>query len=111
MVCCSRSPDVSRNRLGGPCSGAPPFADVSASAIYCTNTEWLKNRNVTLGCTGTNYCPNDAVTRASMALFMNRLADALIMPPTVTEATTWALTLTGSANPVCPTSANPGRSR
>ena len=60
-----------------PCSGAPPFTDVSALANYCTNTEWLKNRNVTLGCIGTNYCPNDVVTRGSMALFMNRLGVAL----------------------------------
>ena len=60
-----------------PCTGAPPFTDVSASANYCTNTEWLRNRSVTLGCIGTNYCPNDPVTRASMALFMNRLGVAL----------------------------------
>ena len=60
-----------------PCSGAPPFNDFPATEIYCTNTEWLKNRMVTLGCTATNYCPNDPVTRASMALFMNRLGTAL----------------------------------
>jgi len=60
-----------------PCPGAPAFTDVSASASYCTNTEWLRNRSVTLGCVGTNFCPNDAVTRGQMALFMNRLGDAL----------------------------------
>jgi hypothetical protein len=59
------------------CTGAPPFTDVSANANYCTNTEWLKNRSITLGCVGTNYCPNDAVTRGAMALFMNRLGVAL----------------------------------
>ena len=92
-----------------PCTGASPFTDVPASANYCTNTEWLKNRNVTLGCIGTNYCPNEVVTRASMALFMNRLADALVMPPTVTESTTGALTLTGGSddNPVCATATIP----
>jgi len=63
--------------MADPCPGAPPFTDVSAGANYCTNTEWLKNRSITLGCVGTNFCPNDAVTRGAMALFMNRLGDAL----------------------------------
>jgi hypothetical protein len=35
--------------------------------------DWLKNRQITLGCTGTTYCPNDYVTRLQMAAFMNRL--------------------------------------
>jgi len=59
------------------CSGASPFTDVLASDSFCQNTEWLRNRAVTLGCTATTYCPNDAVTRAAMALFMNRLGRAL----------------------------------
>ena len=54
------------------------FTDVDDNAIYCPATQWLKNRAVTLGCTSaTLYCPNDTVTRASMALFMNRLGVAL----------------------------------
>ncbi len=57
---CSRRPDVSRNRLGRPVPGcAAVHRRVRELANYCTNTEWLKNRNVTLGCVGTNYCPND----------------------------------------------------
>ncbi len=80
-----------------PCTGAPPFTDVSALASYCTNTEWLKNRNVTLGCGGTDYCPNQAVDRGAMALFMNRLADALIMPPLRGEILFGPLTLTTAA--------------
>jgi hypothetical protein len=85
------------------CTGAPPFTDVSASATYCTNTEWLANRGVTLGCVGTNFCPNDPVTRASMALFMNRLADALVLPPTRVLQSLGAFTLTGASvdNAVC----------
>ena len=85
------------------CSGAPPFTDVSASATYCTNTEWLANRGVTLGCVGTNFCPNDPVTRASMALFMNRLADALVLRPVRVQQYLGAFTLTTGAvdNAVC----------
>jgi hypothetical protein len=85
------------------CAGAPPFTDVSASATYCTNTEWLANRGVTLGCVGTNFCPNDPVTRASMALFMNRLADALVLRPVRIQQYLGAFTLTTGAvdNAIC----------
>ena len=59
------------------CAGASPFDDVAPGAIYCTNAEWLANRNITLGCGGANFCPDPPVTRAAMALFMNRLGAAL----------------------------------
>jgi hypothetical protein len=81
-----------------PCTGAPPFTDVPTSAIYCTNTEWLANRGVTLGCVGTSFCPNDLVTRASMALFLNRLADSLVLPPVRIEDSPAAYTLDALAN-------------
>jgi len=64
----------------GPSSAAPcaGFTDVSDTGAFCPNVEWLKNRGVTLGCTSaTLYCPNDDVSRLSMALFMNRLGTAL----------------------------------
>jgi hypothetical protein len=57
-----------------PCGG---FTDVTVGASFCNSAEWLKNRGVTLGCTATTYCPNDTVTRAQMALFMQRLGDAI----------------------------------
>ncbi|HEX4883455.1 MAG TPA: S-layer homology domain-containing protein [Casimicrobiaceae bacterium] len=62
-----------------PCGpGASPFTDVPDVASYCTNVLWLRNAAVTVGCgTGTTYCPDDSVTRAQMALFMNRLAKTL----------------------------------
>jgi len=37
----------------------------------------MKNRAVTLGCGGANYCPDNNVSRLSMAAFMKRLGDAL----------------------------------
>lgn len=59
-------------------AGTSSFTDVADGASYCTNTQWLKNRAVTTGCNaGTTYCPGDPVTRASMALFLNRLGTAL----------------------------------
>ncbi len=52
------------------------FVDVPGDASYCQAAQWLKARNITLGCTdATHFCPNDPVTRASMALFLNRLGN------------------------------------
>ncbi len=57
-----------------PCAG---FTDVDTSSPFCPNVEWIKNRQVTLGCTLTTYCPNEPVSRLQMAAFMNRLGTAL----------------------------------
>jgi hypothetical protein len=54
------------------------FTDVSDTASYCLAAQWLKARSITLGCTDTaHFCPDDAVTRAQMALFLNRMGGAL----------------------------------
>lgn len=76
-----------------PCPGASPFTDVARTDGFCTNTEWLRNRGVTVGCTATAYCPNDPVSRAQMALFMNRLGVALTPSPQMTEAGLGAIDL------------------
>ena len=61
--------------IAAPCAG---FADVDDSSQFCRNVEWVRNRLVTLGCTSTSaYCPNDVVTRLSMAAFLHRFADAM----------------------------------
>lgn len=59
---------------GAPCAG---FTDVADTDTVCPSVEWLRNRAVTLGCTATLYCPGTPVSRAAMALFMNRLGIAL----------------------------------
>ncbi len=91
------------------CAGAPPFTDVLSTDSFCTNVEWIKNRQITLGCFGTLYCPNDTVTRAQMALFMNRLADKIIEQPVTVNLLPGALALTGLAvdNAICSTSVIP----
>ena len=63
--------------LCGGGSAGSGFDDVQDTNNFCNSTQWMKNRGVTLGCTSTLYCPGDVVTRASMALFMNRLGTAL----------------------------------
>ncbi len=85
-----------------PCVG---FTDVSTADSYCPNVAWLKNRAVTLGCTGNTYCPNDPVTRLAMALFMNRLGKALTVDTLFSESGTGALMPGTVVNPwiVCGT--------
>jgi hypothetical protein len=53
------------------------FADVAGNSPFCASVSWMKNRAVTLGCGGANYCPDNNVSRLSMAAFMKRLGDAL----------------------------------
>jgi hypothetical protein len=84
----------------GPAPAAPcvGFADVDATPNYCAAVEWLKNRSVTLGCSAGLYCPNDYVTRASMALFMKRLGEALtpvVLHKEFIVLTSTAITSTG----------------
>jgi hypothetical protein len=57
--------------LGNPanaCSGQ--FADVTAGDPFCGFIERLAADGITGGCGGGNYCPNDPVTRAQMAVFL-----------------------------------------
>jgi len=53
------------------------FTDVLATDSFCNSVQWLKNREITQGCVAGQYCPGSNVTRAQMALFMNRLGTAL----------------------------------
>jgi hypothetical protein len=83
-----------------PCSG---FTDVDAGSQFCPNVDWLKNRSITLGCTSaTLYCPNDPVSRLSMAAFMNRLGNALTPITVRVEESGAAVDLSTSPN-VCET--------
>jgi hypothetical protein len=64
-------PPVARSQCAG-------FSDVPAASTFCENVHWVKNREITLGCTSTTlYCPTDPVLRLSMAAFLNRLGRAL----------------------------------
>lgn len=51
------------------------FTDVPDSHIFHNDISAIADAGVTLGCTadGTQYCPDDLVTRGQMAAFMNRL--------------------------------------
>ena len=46
--------------------------DVSAAAFAAAFIEQFFLDGITSGCGGNNYCPNDAVTQAQMAVFLVR---------------------------------------
>ena len=75
------------------------FGDVLASdTLVCPAVEWVKNRGVTLGCgTGANYCPNDTLTRAQMAIFMKRLGVPLSPEVHKDHVTLFATTIPGES--------------
>ena len=53
------------------------FSDVAPSDPACRHIHYLAAQNVTLGCTGTQYCPGQTVTRDAMASF---IAKAIVAP-------------------------------
>lgn len=65
---------VATTAYAQPCVG---FTDVDISNGFCPSVEWIRNRGVTLGCSASQYCPGDNVTRLQMAAFMQRLGGAL----------------------------------
>ncbi|HXU40249.1 MAG TPA: DUF1800 family protein [Blastocatellia bacterium] len=53
-------------------SPLPGFSDVATNNPFYTEISNIAYRQITVGCGGGNYCPNDAVTRAQMATFIVR---------------------------------------
>jgi hypothetical protein len=46
------------------------FGDVPASSPFCPWIEELARRGVVAGCGGGNYCPNTAISRGEMSVFL-----------------------------------------
>lgn len=56
------------------CAGFTDVPDDGAGpSAFCPGVQWIKNRSITSGCTGTTYCPNNPVTRIQMAAFLYRM--------------------------------------
>ena len=71
--------DLGADYVPPPCTGTV-FSDVPCTGgIFDPWIEDLAARGITGGCGGGNYCPNDAVTRAQMAVFLTLTFD-LPMP-------------------------------
>ena len=60
----------------GPNLAPPPatgvFADVPSSSPFAPWIEMLAAEGITGGCGGSNYCPNNPVTRGQMAVFLTK---------------------------------------
>jgi len=57
------------------------FADVPATHPFCGFIQGLFNGGITGGCGGTNFCPNDPVTRGQMAVFIFTAPAPLLPDP------------------------------
>jgi hypothetical protein len=72
---------------GTAIAGYAAFED-GPFGVHEDGVEWLTKAEVTNGCTPTEYCPGEAVTRAQMATFMHRLSGhAAGVGPSVDAAT------------------------
>ena len=68
-----------------PAATGNVFLDVAANDFAASFIEQLFLDGITSGCGGNNYCPNDAVTRAQMAVFLLRAKHgAGFIPPPAT---------------------------
>ncbi len=52
-----------------PSCTTDPFADVPCSSPFAPWVKQITDRGITAGCGGGNYCPNDTVVKAQMAVF------------------------------------------
>jgi hypothetical protein len=50
------------------------FLDVASDNPLAADIEWLEAWGITKGCSPTEFCPNDPVTREQMAAFLHRYA-------------------------------------
>jgi hypothetical protein len=62
----------------------PPFTDI-AGHPFAAHIEWLRLAEITTGCGGGRFCPDDLVTRDEMASFLVRAFD---LPASATNAFT-----------------------
>lgn len=72
------------NYVPPPCT-TPTFSDVPCSDPVAPWVEELVRRNVTAGCGGGSYCPNNPVTRNQMAVFLVKTFEGpAYVPPACT---------------------------
>ena len=61
------------SRSGGAAPGPPPWAGTSGSPPWARpSIEAIWRAGITSGCTPTDFCPNQPVTRAQLAIFLLR---------------------------------------
>jgi hypothetical protein len=68
-----------------PACSNPIFSDVPCSNPFATWIYDLAARGITGGCGSGQYCPDSAVSREQMAVFLLRTLDPAINPPACTS--------------------------
>jgi hypothetical protein len=53
------------------CGGTSSFNDVDATSPFCPWVAEIARRGITAGCGGGAYCPDNAVTRGQMSVFLS----------------------------------------
>ncbi len=75
---------IIRTRLGSTATfnypTTPLFTDVTPDNPFFLWIQKMKQLGITSGCGGTDYCPNDPVTREQMAVFLMRGAFNQLLP-------------------------------
>ena len=64
----------------------PGFGDVPATAWFAAEVAKLAASGITVGCGGSNFCPDRATKRAEMAVFLARATGKIQTPQRVTQA-------------------------
>lgn len=70
--------------LSYSCSSGVPqlhFTDVSTSDSFCKHVHYLWARSVVSGCSATEYCPTQGVTRDAMAKFLGNAFNLVLYAP------------------------------
>jgi len=58
-------------------NGPSQFTDVPTTSGFCKHVNYLRDQKVAFGCTVTEFCPNNNVTRGSMAVFIARALEVI----------------------------------
>lgn len=75
------------------------FADVPVNSPFCPWVEELALRGVTAGCGGGNFCPDAAISREQLTVFLLRLLDPTFVPP---ACATPVFSDVPASSPFCP---------
>ena len=84
--------------VSGVAQASHNFSDVLTGVFYHNAVEWVFNRGITAGCAPGLYCPDAAVTRGQMAVFLRALGN--VVTPQVILAESFGTGVDLDADPV-----------
>jgi len=73
-------------------SASHTFTDVPDTHIFHSDIAWMADNGITSGCTPTEYCPGDSVTRGQMAKFLRNVAENKVVDAATAETADHATT-------------------